>query len=165
MPQFKATAKWANSSADWPPDSDCSHLRTCLESQGRLWYFSSDLRLATVAELFPEIIDRKLDREDKLPACSAMEALERQDPFINQTMAYHSLALLARLFRYGPPHLPRRVRQSCKWQDGAIASSKGTEGYQSAINQVLEEVTSRFRAASPLHVGSGSSSVPAHFAR
>jgi PRTRC genetic system ThiF family protein len=58
-------------------------------------------RLPTVAELFSEIIDPKLDKRDKLPSCSAVEALERQEPFVNQVLANHSLALLARLFRYG----------------------------------------------------------------
>jgi PRTRC genetic system ThiF family protein len=58
-------------------------------------------RLATVAELYPEIIDAKLDRKDKLPACSAVEALDRQEPFVNQTLAYQALGMLARLFRYG----------------------------------------------------------------
>jgi PRTRC genetic system ThiF family protein len=58
-------------------------------------------RLPTVADLFPEIVDPKLDRKDQLPACSAVEALERQEPFINQILAYHALAMLARLFRYG----------------------------------------------------------------
>jgi PRTRC genetic system ThiF family protein len=58
-------------------------------------------RLPTVAELFPEIVTPLLDSADDLPACSAVEALERQEPFINQTLAYHSLAMLARLFRYG----------------------------------------------------------------
>src|SRR6185312_16091447 len=42
-----------------------------------------------------------LDNSDNLPACSAVEALERQEPFINQTLAYHALAMLARLFRHG----------------------------------------------------------------
>ena len=50
---------------------------------------------------FPEIIDPKMDKKDKLPACSAIEALDRQEPFVNQTLAYHALAMLARLFRYG----------------------------------------------------------------
>src|SRR5229473_5142476 len=59
------------------------------------------MRLPTVAELFPEIVDPKLDNRDKLPSCSSVEALQRQEPFINQTVAYHALALLARLFRYG----------------------------------------------------------------
>jgi len=58
-------------------------------------------RLPTVAELFPEIVDSKLDRKDKLPPCSAIEALDRQEPFINQALAYQALAMLARLFRYG----------------------------------------------------------------
>jgi PRTRC genetic system ThiF family protein len=61
----------------------------------------STLRFPTVAELYPEIINPKLDKKDKLPACSAVEALERQEPFINQALAYHSLAMLARLFRHG----------------------------------------------------------------
>jgi len=59
------------------------------------------LRLPTVADLFPEIVDPKLDKKDKLPACSAVEALHRQEPFVNQTLAYLALAMLARLFRYG----------------------------------------------------------------
>jgi PRTRC genetic system ThiF family protein len=62
---------------------------------------SLGLRLPTAAELFPELVDPKLDRKDPLPACSAVEALERQEPFVNQTLAYQALAMLARLFRYG----------------------------------------------------------------
>jgi sulfur-carrier protein adenylyltransferase/sulfurtransferase len=58
------------------------------------------LRLRTVAELFPEVIQGELDR-DGLPSCSAAEALDRQEPFVNPTLANHALALLARLFRYG----------------------------------------------------------------
>jgi hypothetical protein len=62
-------------------------------------------------------------------------ALERQEPFVNSTLAQHALALLARLFRYGEisyhggfinlatgvsSRLPidaslwRRLRQRCK---------------------------------------------------
>src|ERR1700723_1128995 len=62
---------------------------------------SVEMRLPTAAELFPELVDPNLDRKDKLPACSAIEALERQEPFVNQTLAYQALAMLARLFRYG----------------------------------------------------------------
>jgi PRTRC genetic system ThiF family protein len=58
-------------------------------------------RLANVADLFPEIIDPKLDAKDKLPSCSALEALESQSPFVNQTLAYLALAMLAQLFRRG----------------------------------------------------------------
>jgi hypothetical protein len=62
---------------------------------------SRELRLPTAAELFPELVDPKLDRKDRLPSCSAVEALDRQEPFVNQTLAYQALAMLARLFRYG----------------------------------------------------------------
>jgi len=58
------------------------------------------LRLRTAAELFPEIVDPTLDDDDE-PSCSAAAALDRQEPFINSTLAQHALALLARLFRYG----------------------------------------------------------------
>ncbi|MGH7744364.1 MAG: PRTRC system ThiF family protein [Candidatus Dormibacteria bacterium] len=59
------------------------------------------LRLPTVAELFPEIVNPKMDKRDRLPSCSAIEALQRQEPFVNHALAYQSLAMLARLFRYG----------------------------------------------------------------
>ena len=60
-----------------------------------------DLRLPTASELFAELVNAKLDKKDRLPPCSALEALERQEPFVNQTLAYQALAMLARLFRYG----------------------------------------------------------------
>ena len=57
-------------------------------------------RLPTVTELYPEIADTDAG-EDSLPSCSAIEALDRQEPFINQTLASSALAMLAQLFRYG----------------------------------------------------------------
>jgi PRTRC genetic system ThiF family protein len=60
----------------------------------------SAVRLRTTSELFPEIVNPSLD-DDGAPSCSALEALERQEPFVNQVLAYHSLALLTQLFRYG----------------------------------------------------------------
>lgn len=60
----------------------------------------SAARLRTVAELFPELIDTSLE-DDGQASCSAIEALERQEPFVNPTLANHALALLARLFRHG----------------------------------------------------------------
>jgi len=60
----------------------------------------SRLRLRTAAELYPEIVDPSLDNDGE-PSCSAVEALERQSPFVNSTVAQHTLALLVRLFRYG----------------------------------------------------------------
>ena len=50
-----------------------------------------DLRLPTASELFPELINPKLDKKDRLPPCSALEALERQEPFVNQTLAWRCL--------------------------------------------------------------------------
>ena len=57
-------------------------------------------RLRTVSELYPETLDESVG-EDPLPSCSALEALDRQEPFINQTLAASALAMLAQLFRYG----------------------------------------------------------------
>jgi PRTRC genetic system ThiF family protein len=57
-------------------------------------------RLRTAAELFPEIVEASLD-DDGAPSCSALEAIERQEPFVNQVLAYHALALLTRLLRHG----------------------------------------------------------------
>lgn len=57
-------------------------------------------RLRTASELFPEIADTARGEVDA-PSCSALEALERQEPFVNQTLASHALALLARLLRHG----------------------------------------------------------------
>lgn len=59
----------------------------------------SAARLRTVAELFPEAIDKHVPDDE--PSCSAAEALDRQEPFVNSTLANHALSLLARLFRYG----------------------------------------------------------------
>ena len=59
-----------------------------------------ELRLRTISELFPEVIQGELDRNNE-PSCSAAEALERQEPFVNPTLANHALSMLARLFRYG----------------------------------------------------------------
>jgi hypothetical protein len=53
-----------------------------------------------VSELYPEIVDTDAG-EDPLPSCSAVEALDRQEPFINQTLALSALAMLGQLFRYG----------------------------------------------------------------
>ena len=60
----------------------------------------SRFRLRTVGELFSEIVDPGLD-DDKEPSCSALEALDRQHPFLHTALAQHALALLARLFRDG----------------------------------------------------------------
>jgi PRTRC genetic system ThiF family protein len=57
-------------------------------------------RLPTVAELYPEIVSSKREENDQ-PSCSAAEALTRQEPFVNQNLAYQSLALITQLLRRG----------------------------------------------------------------
>jgi PRTRC genetic system ThiF family protein len=57
-------------------------------------------RLRTVTELFPSIMDTSLG-EGLLPSCSAAEALERQEPFVNNVLATSALSMLTRLVRYG----------------------------------------------------------------
>jgi hypothetical protein len=52
-----------------------------------------------VSVLFPEFVYS--DVGYGLSSCSAAEALERQEPFVNPTLASQALALLTRLFRYG----------------------------------------------------------------
>ncbi len=60
----------------------------------------SAARLRTAPEIFPELIAEDAV-EDAAPSCSALESIERQEPFVNQLLAYHALALLTRLFRHG----------------------------------------------------------------
>lgn len=58
-------------------------------------------RLPCLDELFPQMIQASLDKRDREPACSAAEALLKQEPYINQSIAQLVLAMLARLFRHG----------------------------------------------------------------
>ena len=60
---------------------------------------AGEKHLPTVAELYPESVDTTTP-EDDLPSCSAEEALQRQEPFTNQTLAMHALAMLTQLLRY-----------------------------------------------------------------
>src|SRR5271165_5185632 len=57
-------------------------------------------RLPSVTELFPEIAAPGL-KDDDQPSCSAAEALTRQEPFINQNLAYQALGMLTQLLRHG----------------------------------------------------------------
>jgi len=58
------------------------------------------MRLPTVMELFPELLDPTIP-EDDTPTCSLAEALEHQELFICQSVATHALQMLWGLFRYG----------------------------------------------------------------
>src|SRR5271157_5197235 len=57
-------------------------------------------RLPSVTELFPEIAALGV-KDDGQPSCSAAEALTRQEPFINQNLAYQALGMLTQLLRHG----------------------------------------------------------------
>ena len=57
-------------------------------------------RLPTVAELVPGDSQRET-RKTIQPSCSAAEALTRQEPFINQNLAYQALGMLTQLLRHG----------------------------------------------------------------
>jgi PRTRC genetic system ThiF family protein len=56
-------------------------------------------RLRTVTELLPQIMNKDLG-EDDLPSCSAAEALDRQEPFVNNVLATSALSMLTRLLRH-----------------------------------------------------------------
>ena len=56
-------------------------------------------RLPVVGELYPDILGK--GQEDDQPSCSAVEALTLQEPFVNQLLAVHALALLTQLLRHG----------------------------------------------------------------
>lgn len=56
-------------------------------------------RLRTVTELLPQIMSEDLG-EDDLPSCSAAEALDRQEPFVNNVLATSALSMVTRLLRH-----------------------------------------------------------------
>jgi len=103
----------------------------------------SRMRLRTVAELYPEIADAEQDN-DGLPSCSAAEALERQEPFVNSTLAQHALALLARLFRYG----------NITYHGGFINLSTGATGRLSVDPSIWNLIRRRSRGRMKQPVGS-----------
>ncbi|WP_448672498.1 PRTRC system ThiF family protein [Sphingobacterium multivorum] len=57
-------------------------------------------RLPFVTEEFGELL-RTSEQTDDTPSCSVAEALEKQDLFINSTLAQMGCSLLWNLFRYG----------------------------------------------------------------
>ena len=57
-------------------------------------------RLPFVTEEFGELL-RTSEQTDDTPSCSLAEALEKQDLFINSTLAQMGCSLLWNLFRYG----------------------------------------------------------------
>jgi PRTRC genetic system ThiF family protein len=59
-----------------------------------------DLRLPTVTELYPELLDASVV-EDDAPSCSLAEALEKQGLFVNRAMAMFGLNMVEQLIRTG----------------------------------------------------------------
>jgi len=49
------------------------------------------------------------------------------EPFVNQTLAYQALAMLARLFRW-PPQLSRQFCAPAKWPDNSDSSRSSCMG-------------------------------------
>lgn len=58
------------------------------------------LRLRTAYELFPELCDAALPETDE-PSCGTLEALAKQDLFVNDVVATHTLNLLWQLLNLG----------------------------------------------------------------
>lgn len=59
-------------------------------------------RLPHIGELFPELVQPKLDKEeDDIPSCSLAEALEKQSLFINTAVSLFACNLLWQLFTAG----------------------------------------------------------------
>jgi len=70
-----------------------------LDSQG-ITKSEVSVLLPTIADLFPKSQCRcSMEVTTCLPA--ARRSAERQEPYINQVLAYHALALLTRLLRHG----------------------------------------------------------------
>lgn len=61
---------------------------------------SWDMRLPTVMDLYPSLLDKTVV-EDDTPSCSLTEALQKQGLFINRAMALFGLNMVERLIRTG----------------------------------------------------------------
>ncbi len=59
------------------------------------------MRLPTVMELYPDMLDKEVQEDHDTPSCSLAEALDKQELFINQAMATHGLQMLWKLFSTG----------------------------------------------------------------
>lgn len=59
------------------------------------------MRLPTVTDLFPSILDDSIPEDDSIPTCSLREALEKQDLFVNRATVTWGSVLLWHLLREG----------------------------------------------------------------
>lgn len=62
---------------------------------------SSQPRLPHIADLYPDMIDPKLDETDEIPSCSLAEAIEKQSLFINSAVSMWACNMLFEFFRFG----------------------------------------------------------------
>ena len=67
---------------------------------GQPWRKQPEMRLPTVVDLFPELLDASMP-EDDAPSCSLADALHKQELFINQGVSSFALNLLWTLFTHG----------------------------------------------------------------
>ena len=68
---------------------------------------------------------REAQKEDDQPSCSAAEALTRQEPFINQNLAYQALGMLTQLLRHGSVVVSGRILQPNDGATGPVTHSSG----------------------------------------
>jgi hypothetical protein len=59
------------------------------------------MRLPTVTDLYPDLLDESIPEDDSIPTCSLAEALERQDLFVCRSVVTFGAAMLWTLFRKG----------------------------------------------------------------
>jgi len=71
----------------------------------------SRIRLRTIAELYPESVNPTLDNDGQ-PSCSAIEALERQEPFVNSALAQGWSRLACTPLSLRENHISRRLPES-----------------------------------------------------
>jgi len=70
------------------------------QAEHKEWLHWKEHRLPNILGLFPQL-KRKPVKDDNTPSCSLAEALEKQDLFINQSVATFALQLLWQFIRQG----------------------------------------------------------------
>ena len=90
---------------DYDDDDDLTpaqrrRLRAAAAAKVAVLQHKDRKNLPTVLDIFPEL-QKPHFAEDNAPSCSLAEALERQDLFINQTVATFALQLLWQFIRQG----------------------------------------------------------------
>lgn len=87
--------------AYWLDMGNKAHVGQCVLGEPRPSYGPDwPMRLPTVTELYPELLDDTVP-EDDAPSCSLAEALRKQGLFINRAMAMFGLNMLEQLVRDG----------------------------------------------------------------